>query len=285
VLRPPGSPLARALAIFRCTEERGALWSDGHVAVHALVARDLRKHYELSGPVTVIENALDPDSIERYSAVPERRTTSGFTALWVGQADHRKGLDVALRAVSLARRHVPELRLIVAGVPARSGPDGVDWLGVVPPDEIVRAYRRADVLLFPTRYEAHPLVVLEAMAAKLPVIVSDAVPPGMVTDERNGFVIVGHQPEDHAVALLRLHGGEARRPGRVRPDQAPWPPPSGAPGAGDAALRTPRGSGATTMRTYSASTRGPRRPSMRTSRSDWSKAVNDLQPRRGSVPD
>jgi glycosyltransferase involved in cell wall biosynthesis len=211
VLRPPGNLLARALARFRCTEERGALRSDGHIAVHALVERDLRKYFRLSRTVAVIENALDPDVIERYSAAPESRSTSGFTALWVGQADHRKGLDVALRALSLARQRVPELTLMVAGVPARNGYEGVEWLGVVPPDEIVRAYRRADVLLFPTRYEAHPLVVLEAMAAGLPLIVSDAVPPGMVIEGRNGFVIAGHGPEDYAAALLRLHRDTALR--------------------------------------------------------------------------
>jgi glycosyltransferase involved in cell wall biosynthesis len=211
VLRPPGSRLAAALARFRSTEERGALGSDGHVAVHGLVERELREYYGLSAPIVVIENALDPEAFERYASAPEPRGESRFTALWVGQADHRKGLDVALEAVELARRRVPELRLTIAGVPARGGFEGVDWLGVVPPDEIAQAYRRADVLLFPTRYEAHPLVVLEAMAAGLPVVVSDAVPSDMVADGRNGFVIAGHRPPDYAAALLRLHDDAAYR--------------------------------------------------------------------------
>jgi D-inositol-3-phosphate glycosyltransferase len=47
-------------------------------------------------------------------------------------------------------------------------------------------------------------VVIEAMAAGLPVIVSDVVPAGIVTDGRNGAVIAGHDPSRYAEALRRL---------------------------------------------------------------------------------
>jgi glycosyltransferase involved in cell wall biosynthesis len=211
VLRPEGNRLARVLAYFRCLEERGGLRSDAHVAVHATVEHDLRDNYGFSGDVTVIENALDPALMRRYPGAPAEREAGPFTAVWVGQAGHRKGLDVALDAVARARQQVPELRLCAVGVPAQSATDGVEWPGVVAPDQMAEVYRRADVLLFPTRYESFGLVVIEAMAAGLAVIVSDAVPPGIVTDGRNGVVVAGHDPDDYADALLRLYGDNERR--------------------------------------------------------------------------
>jgi D-inositol-3-phosphate glycosyltransferase len=65
-------------------------------------------------------------------------------------------------------------------------------------------YRDADQLLYPTRYDSFGMVVIEAMAAGLPVIVSDAVPEGIVTDGRNGLVVPGHDPARYADALRRL---------------------------------------------------------------------------------
>jgi glycosyltransferase involved in cell wall biosynthesis len=117
---------------------------------------------------------------------------------------YRKGLDVALAAAAQARADLPGLRLQVAGVPAGPATEGVDWLGVIPPAGMADLYRGADLLLFPTRYESFGLVVLEAMAAGLPVIVSDEVGPGIVTDGRNGVGIRGHDPSRYAAALRRL---------------------------------------------------------------------------------
>ena len=117
---------------------------------------------------------------------------------------YRKGLDVALAAVADARRDVPGLRLTVVGVPPGKPADGVDWLGVIPQARMAEVYGQADLLLFPTRYESFGLVVIEAMAAGLPVIVSDAIGSGIVTDGLNGVVISGHDPSRYAEALRRL---------------------------------------------------------------------------------
>jgi glycosyltransferase involved in cell wall biosynthesis len=106
--------------------------------------------------------------------------------------------------VAEARRELPGLLLTVVGVPPGRAAGGVDWLGAIPPTRMAEVYARADLLLFPTRYESFGLVVIEAMAAGLPVIVSDAVGAGIVTDGRNGVVVAGHDPSRYAAALRRL---------------------------------------------------------------------------------
>jgi glycosyltransferase involved in cell wall biosynthesis len=179
--------------------------ADGHVAVHRQVAGWLRSLYGLKAPVTVIENAVDAGLIERLSRLsPRQDRNRGLTAVWAGQTGYRKGLDVALTAVARARDDLPGLRLKVVGVPEGRPAAGVDWLGVIAPGAMAEIYHEADLLLFPTRYDSFGLVVIEAMAAGLPVIVSDAVADGIVKDGRNGVVIAGHDPSDYARALRRL---------------------------------------------------------------------------------
>jgi glycosyltransferase involved in cell wall biosynthesis len=210
VLRKPGHPLARALAWLRTSGERLATSADGHVAVHGQVEDCLRSEYGLRAPVTVIENALDTAIAAQLARPAAGRGPGRLTALWAGQTGYRKGLDVALAAVAQARADLPGLRLRVAGVPAGKAADGVDWLGVVPPAGMADVYRDADLFLFPTRYESFGLVVIEAMAAGLPVIVSDVISANIVTDGRNGVVVSGHQPSDYAAALRRLASPAAR---------------------------------------------------------------------------
>ncbi len=122
----------------------------------------------------------------------------------MGQTGYGKGLDVAMAAVAQARADLPGLRLRVAGIPARKAADWVDWLGIVPPDRMAEVYRDADLFIFPTRYESFGLVLIEAMAAGLPVIVSDVIGAGIVSDGRNGVVVPGHHPSRYAEALRRL---------------------------------------------------------------------------------
>jgi glycosyltransferase involved in cell wall biosynthesis len=203
-LRRPGHPIAWLLARLRTAMERGGLAADAHIAVHHGVADRLRSLYGYTGPVTVVENGLDSVLADRLSRSAPAREGGGINAVWAGQTGYRKGLDVALAAVAEARRDLPGLRLTVVGVPPGEPVDGVEWLGVLPPSAMPDVYLNADLLLFPTRYESFGMVVIEAMAAGLPVIVSDDINVDMVRDGRSGAVISGHNPADYAAALRRL---------------------------------------------------------------------------------
>jgi len=203
-LRRPGHPLAWALAWIRTAGAKRALRLDGHIAVHPRVAADLRSLYGLRDGVTVIENTVDTTIFDQVPRAADGPRREGLNVLWVGRSGYLKGLDVALAAVAEARRDLPGLRLTVAGVATGKATEGVDWLGVLPPAKMADVYRAADLLIFPSRYDGFGLATIEAMAAGLPVIVSDVIASGIVTDGRNGAVIPGHDPARYAAALRRL---------------------------------------------------------------------------------
>jgi glycosyltransferase involved in cell wall biosynthesis len=99
-------------------------------------------------------------------------------ALFVGDIKtSRKNLEAVLHAM----QPLPALHLAVAGAlegspyPAlaqRLGlADRVHFLGKT--QDVPALMRSCDMFVFPSRYEAHPLVLMEAMASGLPVVVSN----------------------------------------------------------------------------------------------------------------
>ncbi|MCA1570250.1 MAG: glycosyltransferase family 4 protein, partial [Chloroflexi bacterium] len=132
--------------------------------------------------------------------------------LSVGQAIHRKGLDVVVDAFRL----LPDLACnltIVGGGPEldalrrrAEGLANVRFLGAVPSDEVREAYRAADVVALPTRFGNFDLVLVEALGSGRATIVSSAA--GAVADlcvaQRNSLVVDGHDPQPWADAIRRL---------------------------------------------------------------------------------
>ena len=149
------------------------------IAVSKHIATELQDLGVDGDAIDVIYNGVDTAEFFPGSASrAEFNLPEGVPlALFVGDIKTpRKNLDTVLRAM----QHVPELFLAVAGaVDGSPYPIMAAELGVS--DRVVflnkvsgmaKLMRSVDLFVFPTRYEAHPLVVMEAMASGLPMIVS-----------------------------------------------------------------------------------------------------------------
>jgi glycosyltransferase involved in cell wall biosynthesis len=127
----------------------------------AETAHYYRRHADATIPGAVNEQLFRPlDRVEaraRLGVDPDRTL-----ALFAGRVEHRKG--GALLRESCARG---EAQLMIAG---RTGVSGAHNLGVLDSEELAWAYAAADLLLFPTLYEACSLTILEAMACATPVL-------------------------------------------------------------------------------------------------------------------
>jgi glycosyltransferase involved in cell wall biosynthesis len=120
-------------------------------------------------------------------------TTGSLNVLFVGQIGQRKGVGYLLQAYQRFRG--PGTRLTLVGriggsrvglKPFRSLFEHIDH---VPRRDLPHIYRNADVFVLPTLVEGMPLVVLEAMACGLPVIVTPNGPSDVVRHGVDGFVV------------------------------------------------------------------------------------------------
>ena len=124
-----------------------------------------------------------------------------FEVIYAGQLTQRKGLSYLLQGYRQFARADSRLTLVgrVVGSEAPLKPYA-PFITVVEHQTraaLAERYRQADVFVLPTLIEGMPLVVLEAMACGLPVIVTANGPADLVRDGIDGFVI----PERDADAI------------------------------------------------------------------------------------
>ena len=151
-----------------------------------------------------------PSSPAQASATPR--------VLFVGRHIPDKRAAIVPDVIAIARRTLPDLRALIVGdgpdrarVLARAAELGLDGVVEVPgalgADELQEALRGAACLLVPSVREGHGMVVAEASAAGVPVVVCehpDNAAVELVEEGVNGAVAADPSPAALADALLRL---------------------------------------------------------------------------------
>ena len=134
-----------------------------------------------------------------------------------------KGLDDILGALGRFRRQSGNFKLIVAGKGDFSKykklalvagiADHVVFTGILGRDAMNDMYRAGDFYVMLSKFDTFGMVVLEAMAFGLPVIVSDRVgAKDLVVDGKNGFVVSDtHDHEFIASKIQCLFDKDTRR--------------------------------------------------------------------------
>ncbi|GIM91841.1 glycosyltransferase [Paractinoplanes toevensis] len=156
------------------------------------------------------------------AAAPAPSRTGGNVVLSVGRATAEKNPELLLRAFAQVRTARPDARLVLLGVvqQRRHLIRRIAELGLagyvrihppVPHDQVPGFYRAADVLAFASTTDTQSLVLAEAEAAGLPVVVAD---PGLAA--RPGAAGAGRftcepTPDAFAAALLRMLDDDALR--------------------------------------------------------------------------
>jgi glycosyltransferase involved in cell wall biosynthesis len=188
--------------------------------------------------VRVFANTIDVEAFERRVDAHRRRRDEARTGLGLqdgevavlsaARLDQAKGLDVLLRAAAA----VPGVRVVLAG----SGPDeaalrGIGapatFAGFLGPDELAAAYAAADVFALVSRHEPWGVVVVEAAAAGLPLLLSDRVGAAadLLRPQENGELVPADDAAATTSALGRLAadaGSRSRYGARSRELAAAW---------------------------------------------------------------
>ena len=147
-------------------------------------ARDFVRHYFPQLDPCVIPNGIDVDRFRPGQTPIHHLQDDSVNVLFVGLLEKRKGLLDLLRAYQYLQQRVPRSRLIVVGDGPLRGKvesfvsshrlDNVVLAGYVPAQVLPRYYCSADIACFPaTGGESFGVVLLEAMAAGLPVVATE----------------------------------------------------------------------------------------------------------------
>jgi glycosyltransferase involved in cell wall biosynthesis len=171
--------------------------------------------------VRVVHNGVDTDRYSRDAYPGARRTlesrigadlSDAVVVLFVGYEFERKRLGVAIQAV--AAQPVDNVHLIVAGgaspeayrqlAGALGVADRVHFMGHS--DDVPSLLAACDIFLFPTRYEAASLAILEAAASGLAIVTTDvAMASEVLVDGEDSLLLPNtedHRPASQALGRL-----------------------------------------------------------------------------------
>ncbi|MDZ4655914.1 MAG: glycosyltransferase [Coriobacteriia bacterium] len=179
--------------------------------------RELMRH-GVTVPVDHLSNGLDLGLVApKETWAPQRRM------LHAGRLGFEKNIDVVLKAFARVSAQMPGWELHIAGDgPARESlerlaerlgmGDVVRFLGFVDRSALAAAYRDYDVFVTASTIETQGIVLLESMAAGLPVIGVRALAiPELVHAGRNGIIVPPGDVQSMAEAMRRLSADDGLR--------------------------------------------------------------------------
>jgi glycosyltransferase involved in cell wall biosynthesis len=186
-LREPEQLSASQLKRFhkRMKELRRA---DLLLAVSNFTANEVKQFLDPdTPPIKRLLNGVDNQKFanlrcDRFSEI--EKINSGHVVLCLGSNLYRKNLRILPDVIELALNHLESLTLLRVGPPLEAvirsrlsalGPRlRLVEVTNLSEENLVAAYRRADLLFFPSTLEGFGLPVLEAMAAGTPIVASNA---------------------------------------------------------------------------------------------------------------
>lgn len=181
----------------------------GGYAVSERVRTEMMARYSPAGTFGVLPIFVDT---ERFASLPRRRHPRfEIVLLWVGRLEEEKQPFVALDALQAARREgfAAGLTFVGAGslraaleaqVRRENLTEWVEFAGARNP---ALQYAEADLLLVTSKYEGYGMVVIEALAAGVPVLATDVG----IAREAGATIAQG----DYTAALVAWLKGPRRR--------------------------------------------------------------------------
>lgn len=186
-------------------------------AVSRMVADELRDSMLITDkPIKLLYNTVD---MSHYTCTPDdkkaarkvlRMPESAFLVVGNGQIQPRKRFDSFVEAA----RALPDVRFIwIGGIPFKqlgaeyskmrkmvvNVPDNLYVTDVIPLEEVRKYVQAADVFYLPAEQENHPMCVLEAAGAGLPIILRD-IPQYADTFAGDALMV---NSDDEAVAAIK----------------------------------------------------------------------------------
>ncbi|MBS0545086.1 MAG: glycosyltransferase [Proteobacteria bacterium] len=212
--------LARRVSRSQCDAVDG-------VVVPSTAMRDRLTSYGVSAPLHVLPTGIPVDAFGAGDG-PAFRRTHGIApgvpvALFIGRVAHEKNIGFLIDVVAAAKATLADLILVIAGEGpamsdlqsdvARRGLAGmVRFVGYLDRQQQLHdCYAAADAFVFASRTETQGLVLLEAMASRLPVIALAEMGTRDILSTHSGAIVANDDPSAFAAELVSLLNAPVRR--------------------------------------------------------------------------
>lgn len=166
-----------------------------------------------------IPNGLDFVA-EANPSMPQVNSVNGPFVLFLGRVNWEKGLDRLIKAW----RDVPDMRLLIVGNDEENYTeqlitlaeecgvrDRIKFIGPMHGEEKRNLYHSAQLMVLPSYSENFGIVVLEALAAGCPVVVTEEVGAKDIVIESGGGLVTSGGPKMLAAAVNKLLSDPARK--------------------------------------------------------------------------
>ena len=173
---------------------------------------------ELGVPEEKVEILLYPGvNVEKLSIRSgSEKISERKVILHHGRLVRKRGIDYLIKALPNVVKRLPGVKVVIAG----EGPekerlvklarnlgvlDYINFMGIVPHEEIPRLIKIADVIVIPSLVEGHSTSLIEAMAAGKPVVATRV--GGIVEviiDGENGLLVEPKNPKQISDAVIRI---------------------------------------------------------------------------------
>lgn len=188
------------------------------IAVSGAVKESLIRHNIAEKRIEIVHNSID---LKPYNTIYDKvsmRESLGipqesFLFIFVGRLIRQKAVDILLEAF----KHLDKdsYLLIVGEGKEREALEKIAngrvvFAGIK--NNIPELLYGADCFVLPSRYEGLPLVLVEALARGMAIIVSDfEAAKEIITHEKNGLIVPRENVEALAQAMIRIHKDGALR--------------------------------------------------------------------------
>lgn len=134
-------------------------------------------------------------SVEHIKYIPDKsKTGRPLKLLYAGTVTQRKGIYYLLEAMKKFNNNDVELHIIGNTFGTNNEfqkySSFYNYHGPLSQQQLFQKYCEYDALVLPTIFEGFALVIVEAMAAGLPVITTEhSIGPDIIENDKNGFII------------------------------------------------------------------------------------------------
>jgi len=192
-----------------------------------------RRLHRIANALAAHPAPLDRASARRLLNLP----ADGLIAGWIGRVSREKGVDVFIDALSSIGDRIIRAAILGDG-PERApqearaealAPARFQWLGSIP--DAARYFAAFDVFVMSSRAEGLPMVLLEAMAARIPIVTTSVGGIPDLLSPAEGVLVPPDDPaalaaairatiDDPGAAFARAQAAQLRQ--RSEFDVEPW---------------------------------------------------------------